>query len=244
MAFTVVRMEKIMSLSKEPRSRKTDPAEERPKVQRSSRGKNDARDALLDTAERLFADNGYDGASLRDIAGAASQHLALSQYYFGTKEGLFEAVIKRRAIAIVEIRLAALAEINVTAMPPSDAARALIEAYSLPVIRASYGPSKPWRAHFQLMSRMVNTRQWVPLIRKYYDHCGLAFLAGFQEALPHADHNSLRNSFSFMISNLIYVCSYDDRLGKMKKDRPSSKREILALTEDFLRYTHAGFMAL
>ena len=234
-------MEKVMSLSRAPRSRKTDPVEARPKVQK--RGKSDARDALLDTAERLFADKGYDGASLRDIAGAASQHLALSQYYFGTKERLFEEVIKRRAVAIVEARLAGLAEIDVTAMAPSDASRALIEAYSMPVIRACYGPSRPWQAHVRLMARMVNTRQWVPLIRKYYDNCGLAFLAAFQEALPHADHDSLRNSLSFMISNLIHVCSYEDRLGKTKKGR-AAKQEIPALTEDFLRYTHAGFMAL
>lgn len=233
-----------MSLSKEPRSKKTNLVEERLRVQKSPRGGSDTRDSLLDVAERLFADKGYDGTSLRDITGAASQHLALSTYHFGTKERLFEEVIKRRAIVLVERRLEALAEIDVTSMSPSDAARALIEAYSLPVLRACYGSSKSWRAHAQIISRMANVRKWVPIIRRYYDDCGLVFIMKFQEALPHADHESLRNSFSFMVSNLLYVCSYTNRFGKLTMGHLSFKKQVAAATEDYLKFIHAGFMAL
>ena len=55
------------------------------------------RDRLLDAAEELFAGHGYDGASLRDIAGVAKVPFGLATYYFGTKEELFRQVVARRA---------------------------------------------------------------------------------------------------------------------------------------------------
>ena len=231
-------------MSTEPRTKRAKPLEDRPKTQRSTRAGADTRQKLLDAAERLFAEKGYDGTSLRDIALAADQHLALSTYHFGTKELLFEGVIKRRATAIETIRMTGLAEVDVSSMTPSDAVRALIEAYALPMIRARYGSSKQWQAHVQLMSQLVSVRHWVPLIRKYYDNCGKAYIAKFREALPHADHDSLLNSFSFMISTMLYVCSYTNRFSEMKTAHLSTKKEIAAATENFLRFTHAGFMAL
>ena len=217
---------------------------ETPKAKKSSRAGTDTRQKLLDAAERLFADKGYDGTSLRDIALAANQHLALSTYHFGTKEKLFEEVIRRRAVAIEAVRLAGLAEIDVSSMTPSDAVRALIEAYALPMIKARYGSSKQWQAHVRLMSQLVSVKYWVPVIRKYYDTCGLAFIAKFHEALPHADHDSLLNSFSFMISNMLYVCSYTNRFSNVKTGHLSSKKDVEAATQDFIRFTHAGLMAL
>jgi AcrR family transcriptional regulator len=162
---------------------------------------------LLDAAERLFADNGYDGTSLRDIANLAKQHLALSTYHFGTKEYLFEEVIQRRAAEMELIRLAALDRIDIAALSRSDAVRALIEAYAMPMIRARYSSSPQWQAHVRLLSPLISVKRWVPLIRKYYDNCGIRFIAKFEEVLPEASRNGILDSFSFMISNMLYGCS-------------------------------------
>jgi len=48
------------------------------------------RAALLDAARRQFAARGFDGASVRDIAGAAGVDPALIFRYFGSKQALFE----------------------------------------------------------------------------------------------------------------------------------------------------------
>ncbi len=211
---------------------------------RMSRAGSDTRGKLLDAAERLFADNGYDGTSLRDIAVRAQQHVALSTYHFGTKERLFEEVIQRRAADMEAIRLAGLDKINASTLSSSEAVRALIEAYALPMIRARYGSSRQWQAHVRLLSQLISVKRWVPLIRKHYDTCGVRFIAKFEEVLPNANREAVLDSFSFMISNMLYVCSYTNRFDNLKKQKHSAKEDIAAATENFLRFTHAGFMAL
>jgi AcrR family transcriptional regulator len=57
----------------------------------------DKRAHILAIAEQLFADNGFDGTSVRDIAQLANVNLAMVSYYFGSKEKLLEALIEDRA---------------------------------------------------------------------------------------------------------------------------------------------------
>ncbi|MFC0516713.1 TetR/AcrR family transcriptional regulator [Mucilaginibacter angelicae] len=56
----------------------------------------DKKDHILDIAEKVFADLGYDGASTRTISGEAGVNMAMLNYYFGSKEGLFLAIFKRK----------------------------------------------------------------------------------------------------------------------------------------------------
>ncbi|WP_255157167.1 TetR/AcrR family transcriptional regulator [Ferruginibacter sp. HRS2-29] len=51
---------------------------------------------ILDKAEELFAGNGFEGTTVRDIATAAEVNLAMISYYFGSKEKLMEALFKHR----------------------------------------------------------------------------------------------------------------------------------------------------
>ena len=59
--------------------------------------KADKRDPILNAAEELFANQGFDGTSVRDIAQRANVNLAMINYYFGSKEKLLEALIDDRS---------------------------------------------------------------------------------------------------------------------------------------------------
>ncbi len=50
----------------------------------------------MESAEKLFADHGFAGTSVRDIAEAAGVNLAMISYYFGSKEKLMEAMFQHR----------------------------------------------------------------------------------------------------------------------------------------------------
>ncbi|MGL5929103.1 MAG: TetR family transcriptional regulator [Dermatophilaceae bacterium] len=56
-------------------------------------GQPDTRGDILDAARQEFAESGYDGATVRAIAGRASVDPALVHHYYGTKERLFAAAL-------------------------------------------------------------------------------------------------------------------------------------------------------
>ena len=63
---------------------------------RSSRHHNSAetREAILEAAERIFGDEGLEGARTEAIAAAAGVNKALLYYYFQSKDGLYRAVLE------------------------------------------------------------------------------------------------------------------------------------------------------
>lgn len=62
---------------------------------------------IIETAERLFAQKGFDATSVRDIAEEAGINVAMISYYFGSKEKLMEAIFEAK-IGKVQMRVEAL----------------------------------------------------------------------------------------------------------------------------------------
>ena len=56
-----------------------------------------SRGAILDAAERLFAEKGYENTSLKEIGEEAGLSRGTPAYFFGSKEGLYQAVVERMA---------------------------------------------------------------------------------------------------------------------------------------------------
>lgn len=78
------------------------------------RGEDTAR-RILDAAIEVFAEEGYEGASTRSLAGRAGVNAPAIQYYFGSKEGLYRAAIGHIA-GLVEARLDPVAQRIVSAL--------------------------------------------------------------------------------------------------------------------------------
>jgi AcrR family transcriptional regulator len=57
-------------------------------------GNQDTRVAILEAARKAFAERGYDGASIRQIATSAGVDPALVHHYFGAKDKLFLAAMR------------------------------------------------------------------------------------------------------------------------------------------------------
>src|SRR5580693_858943 len=63
----------------------------------------DKKDHILDVAEKVFSELGFDGASTRTISGEAGVNMAMLNYYFGSKEGLFLAVFQRKIVSFQDL---------------------------------------------------------------------------------------------------------------------------------------------
>lgn len=59
---------------------------------------NDKQKRILEVAEKLFAEKGFDGTSIRNISKDAKVNIAMVSYYFGSKEKMLEALIYHRTV--------------------------------------------------------------------------------------------------------------------------------------------------
>jgi len=106
-----------------------------PAIEKS--GNPSARERLLDAAARLFADRGFNGVSVREIAAEAQVNLGVIPYYFGTKEKLLLEVFQRLfAPVLVERRVRIKAVFDQCGDKTPDI-RLLLRAALEPVFRQS-----------------------------------------------------------------------------------------------------------
>lgn len=62
------------------------------------------RHRLLDAAEKLFCEKGFEGTSVRDLTSSANCNVAAVNYYFGGKDKLYLEMFRRQMQAIVELQ--------------------------------------------------------------------------------------------------------------------------------------------
>jgi AcrR family transcriptional regulator len=105
---------------------------------------------LVEAAERLFAQQGIEGVSLRDVSAAAGQrnHNA-AQYHFGDRLGLVAAVYENRMAVVEERRRLQLAGVD-------DDVRGLVAAIVVPLVSV-VAETQGWYARFQARLRWEPT---------------------------------------------------------------------------------------
>jgi AcrR family transcriptional regulator len=102
-------------------------------------------------AERLFAERGIAGVSLRDVSAAAGQrNHSAAQYHFGGRQGLVVAVYDARMQAVDERRAAYLDALHEQGRGGDP--RALVEAIVVPLVEI-VAQTDAWYARFLARSR-------------------------------------------------------------------------------------------
>jgi AcrR family transcriptional regulator len=167
----------------------------------------ETRDALLDAAERLFADVGIDGASLRSITTEAHANLASVNYYFGSKEGLVRAVLSRRFRPITEKRLAALELCESGSGGPE--LECVLRAFVAPVIRMM-AEDPDQGAHFIRFMGRVHTELnelTSAMLREEFGETLMRFEAALRKALPDLPVEQLYWRFHFAMGAMLHTIS-------------------------------------
>lgn len=110
-----------------------------------------ARAAIVEQAERLFAEHGITGVSLRDISVAAGQrNNSAAQYHFGDRSGLVAAVYEARMSVVDARRRARLDELDAAGRGHDVAA--LVEALVLPLLEV-VAETDGWYGRFLARTR-------------------------------------------------------------------------------------------
>ena len=93
------------------------------------------RERLVEVAGRLFARNGFNGVSVRDIVREAEANLGAVTYHFGSKEALFAEIVARKLARLQEIGQG----IAGTDKGPEEKLRAILMAYAFHVLHDDPG---------------------------------------------------------------------------------------------------------
>jgi len=194
---------------------------------------------ILDAAETLFAEHGFDGVSLRRITAAAGVELALANYHFGPKTDLYVAVIQRRADTLNEARRQLFA-----ALPAVASVEDLIDAFARPFLDRSLHGGPGWKSYARLIAQTANSARWTRVVMSaQFDPVAELFLDGMRRALPGAAQRDLYWGFHFLLGALTMTFADTGRIELLSRGlcRGSELATIYARMIPFLA---AGYRAL
>ena len=178
----------------------------------------DPQERLLDAAESLFAEHGYNGVSLRMITGSAGVNIAAANYYFRSKEGLFRAVFARRVGPMSVERQQLLDECIARAGGRAPPVEEVLEAFIAPAIRIT---ASPQAEAFKKLSGRISTDP-SPEVRRtvyeLYDDIAVRFVDVLRQACPHLSREDLFWRLSCIYGAMMYVRADSGRLQRLLGD--------------------------
>lgn len=200
----------------------------------------DTRTLILDAAEALFAERGYDGVSLRDITGRAAVKLSLASYHFKTKDALFEAVVARRIEMLGGLRQAALRNVVADGHPSVEG---VLHAYAGPFLVLMLEGGGGWRQFGRLVAQLALGDRHMALTKRYLDETTRIFVAALAQALPEAGVDRIARAFAFAASTIVAAFAKSCRTLD-EADSGNFASNLKAMYEDLVPFAAAGVRAL
>jgi len=184
----------------------------RPRRPGRPEGQTNLADEILNTAEVLFADLGYAGTTLRQVAETLGVNPALIAYYFQNKDNLFRSVFTRRGHRISEQRMERLTALEAS---KSFSAEDLVRAFIEPAAELYATPHG--RAFLRLHARLHMEPEVLSfeLRRLVYNESTRAYAHAFARFTPGLELHEVFQRMSLLIGSYLYAYSGTSRLDEL-----------------------------
>ncbi len=174
----------------------------------------DTKTRILDAAEQLFMEHGFEATSLRSLTSAANVNLAAVNYHFGSKEELFQTVLTRRLDPMNQERIDLLARVEREAGGKPVTCEAILSAMLVPALRLARDEERGGKNFLRLVGRAYADP--APFIRhflsaQYAEMIG-RYKEAFGRALPHLPKQELTWRLHFVMGALSYTLAGTDAL--------------------------------
>jgi AcrR family transcriptional regulator len=192
----------------------------------------DTKTRVLDAAEKLFGEKGFDATSLRDITTEADVNLAAVNYHFQSKDSLIDAAILRIASPVNEKRLAML-----DAAGPNATVEQLLEAFVGPLLEIDPERMAP------IMARVYTAPDIMKRVFKgNLESISKRFAEGMARALPDLPHAEIIWRLHFTAGSMAHAVT---RAHLMKElfGGVLDVKDRRMLTARLVKFTAAGFRA-
>jgi AcrR family transcriptional regulator len=193
----------------------------------------DTKSRILDTAEKLFGMNGFDGTSLRDITTAADVNLAAINYHFQSKDSLIDAIIARRIEPVNKKRLELL-----DAAGTRPTVEQILRAFMAPVMEVKVDALVP------LIGRILSNPE-VFVERVFHKHLAPVsqrFIEALSKALPDLQPSEILWRLHFSVGVMTQTMLW----GRIYPKITNGACDISdrgALVDRVVRFVAAGFRA-
>ncbi|MCJ8281247.1 MAG: TetR family transcriptional regulator [Rivularia sp. ALOHA_DT_140] len=185
----------------------------------------DTKEQIINVAERLFAEIGFAGTSLRFVMREAGVNIAAVHYHFGSKEELFVAVVRRVAQQIVTSQVEELAKYEILDHPPS--LENILEAFYGPALRiiTQMGEAGVVRAQFMGRCR-AEPLPIQQLSDKEFHESQRRFLDILQRALPDQTRTELTWKLDLAIAIIVRTANQLGQSDKVVTGNTSEEIEV------------------
>jgi len=200
-------------------------------------------DRLLNAAEELFCEHGYDDVSVRDIAAAAACNIASVNYYFGSKDKLYTEVWHRHLQLMRDSRIASIDKVmsQDQGQPRlEDLLRSYANAFIKPMVDESKG-----HPFIKLMAReMVDRHLPQNMLLK---EMIIPVMTALQEALlkicPRLEQSKARLAILSIVGQLIHTVVAETMFEQT--DNPNiPKFDLTEVLNHIVKFSAAGIQAM
>jgi len=200
---------------------------------------------LLDAAEELFMQHGFEGASMRMLTARAGVNLAAVNYHFGSKDALIEAVFRRRLDPMNAQRLAELDRLEAEADGKPLGAEAIIRAFLGASLRMVEDARNGGRNFTRLLGRAYTepAKPIRQLIGRMYAPAMERFKSALARALPELPRDELVWRMHFMFGTLAYTLAATDTVQLIAGAKPEDRYDARVLEDRLVAFMSAGLLA-
>ena len=197
----------------------------------------ETRELLLAAAERLFAERGLTGVSVRMIAAEAGVNWSLVGYYFRGKDGLLAEVYHRHCASLNAERTRLLTEARRAGLQLES----VIEAFVRPALAEIQGGDG--RNHYSRLRAMLAAEAaplFTQLVADNFDLSSRTFVAALRECLPELSADEVLWRFHFMLGTIYYSASSPQRIKAFSRGR-CDPGEVDATVRHLVPFLASGF---
>jgi AcrR family transcriptional regulator len=223
------------------RSRKSEPAEKVVVVEATHRNSAATRTRILVAAEMEFADHGFDGASVRQIAQRADVPVALINYHFGGKEGLYRAIFEMRAPMIIDQRIAGL---RLAEMEHDQDRKVEMIVKAVLVPNLHMRSTEKNSAYSRILAREVSDPKSHDrkVISEIFDPIAHKVMEALHSALPDRSVEEINWGYQAMLGAMVYTMADTGRISRLSgglcdpEDELATATHLVALMKAALLY--------
>lgn len=203
----------------------------------------ETRTRILDAAEELFMQHGFEGTSMRQLTARAGVNLAAVNYHFGSKDALIEAVFKRRLDPMNAERVAALDALEKDG--PALTSVDIIRAFVVPSLRLIEDAKGGGRNFIRLLGRTYTepAKAVRALIGQMYAPTMERYKRALERALPQMPADELVWRMHFMFGTLAYTLAATDTVQLIAGCKPEDRYDARLLEERLTVFLAAGLHA-